>query len=345
MTGGSQFDVFYEGPGNDGLQGGDGIDLLRYPKKGKGITVDLAQETASGYGSDTVVDIESVSGTHSSDVLIGDSAQNFLLGGPARDVIKGGRGLDRIEGGFGRDRLRGGGGRRDEVHYPFAIDDGRGDFWRVSLRAGKATGDAGTDSLRGFERIIGGSVLIGDSGPNLLDGGAKGDVIRGLKGDDRIKPGGGADRAFGGKGDDTIGGKHGYGSDLLLAGDGRDLVLETGVRVDRIFGGAGRDRLSYLFAPGGVNVDLAKGAARVCPPQCSNSILRGFENLTGSRFGEDILKGNGASNSIVGLARDDDLRGRGGPDFLDGSNGSDRLDGGPGRDNCTNGEAVSGCEP
>ena len=130
-----------------------------------------------------------------------------------------------------------------------------------------------------------------------------------------------------------------------MGGEGRDLVLETGVRPDRIFGGAGRDRLSYRFAPGSVVADLARGVVRVCPPQCEYSTVGGFENLTGSRFGSDRLKGDGGPNSIAGLARDDVLLGRGGPDFLDGGKGTDSLDGGAGRDSCNNGEETTRCEP
>ena len=71
--------------------------------------------------------------------------------------------------------------------------------------------------------------LLGTAGPDLLDGGAGGDLILAL---------GGADRVRGGDGHDCLLG--GPGRDRLLGEDGRDR-LTAGSGADRLDGGEGRN--------------------------------------------------------------------------------------------------------
>ena len=56
--------------------------------------------------------------------------------------------------------------------------------------------------------------------------------------------------------------------------------------------------------------------------------LATFENVTGSRMGDDSLTGDSRANVLMGLGGNDALRGGAGADTLDGGPGADRLDGG-----------------
>jgi len=79
------------------------------------------------------------------------------------------------------------------------------------------------------------------------------------------------------------------------------------MRVDVILGNDGS---------GFANTTLHAGDAAV--------VLRNIENVTGSRFGDD-LEGSGLGNTLRGMAGDDVLTGRGGADLLVGGAGRDRA--------------------
>ena len=62
-----------------------------------------AQNT--GFGSDTIRNIENVSGGSGNDNITGNGNDNILKGGDGADVIRGGNGADTINGGGGGDTL------------------------------------------------------------------------------------------------------------------------------------------------------------------------------------------------------------------------------------------------
>ena len=91
------------GAGDDHIDGGAGFDRVDYGAAISGVVVNLVTGQATGgYGSDTLVGVESVNGSNFSDTLIGDDGANILSGGVS--------GADRIFGGGGDDQLGGGGG-------------------------------------------------------------------------------------------------------------------------------------------------------------------------------------------------------------------------------------------
>lgn len=170
-------------------------------------------------------------------------------------------------------------------------------------------------------------LILGTDGPdNPLNGTGSGERIFALDG---------ADRIFGGDGNDLIHG--GLGDDLIAGGTGSDWALYTYL-VD------GSDFMSpHDDDPRtGVVVDL-----RIAGPQytgwAGTDTLHGIENLLGSR-GDDVLIGDDADNSIFGEGSTrfgrDVLLGQGGNDFIvpdsDGDDGdgfgSDLVDGGDGID-------------
>jgi ELWxxDGT repeat protein len=121
------------------------------------------------------------------------------------------------------------------------------------------------------------TVITGTIGPDRLVGGALGEMIRGLAGNDTLIGRGGNDTLLGGGGNDRLNG--GAGDDLLKGGGGRD-VLKGGGGNDRLLGGAGRDTLQ-----GGGGNDVLVGGG-------------GADRLVGGA-GNDVLTGGGGADRFV----------------------------------------------
>ena len=82
------------GPGNDLLDGGDGIDLARFGGS-TAVTVDLVAGTATrGSETDTLSSIQGAIGSSAADTFKGDGGPNWFQGGGGRDVATGGAGRD-----------------------------------------------------------------------------------------------------------------------------------------------------------------------------------------------------------------------------------------------------------
>jgi Ca2+-binding RTX toxin-like protein len=321
LTGGKGSDDLFGGNGNDTLRGGAGPDELR-----------------GGSGDD------SVRGTTGNDRLFGGSGSDELRGGSGDDLVRGGAGDDRLFGGGGNDELFGdagddeidGGAGEDTVNYS---DSPEG--VRVELDRGEAEDGFGTtDALSTIENIVGSAsnddVLIGDDGPNKINGLGGRDIIEGLGGADIIDGGDGIDRVdyeespdgvtvdlAAGEADD------GFDSqdtlldieDILgsffndaLRGDGSANVIEGLAGNDVINGRGGFDTADYFFSPDGVVVDLAAGRA-VSDGWQSEDTLFGIEGVRGSAFA-DTLRGDGSANVIDGGFGADRLTGRAGPDVF-----------------------------
>jgi Ca2+-binding RTX toxin-like protein len=128
MSGGAGADRLEGGPAPDNLDGGPGDDLL----SGRGgddmidggagvedvvtylfagpMRVDLLQGTATGDGTDRLVNVEAVSGSTKDDDITGDAKANSLSGGDGNDRVSGGAGPDFLDGGVGQNALDGGPG-------------------------------------------------------------------------------------------------------------------------------------------------------------------------------------------------------------------------------------------
>lgn len=132
---------FVPGPGNDTVDSGrpeeepgsedcglagerpcigmlHGRDVADYTLAAAAVTVDLAGQTATGEGTDTLVGIDAVFGSRFDDVIAGDDTANFLYGGhgSGRDRLTGAATNDYVAGGDGDDVLDGGDGLADEAH-------------------------------------------------------------------------------------------------------------------------------------------------------------------------------------------------------------------------------------
>ncbi len=101
LTGGAGDDTLNGGAGNDLLDGGLGQDTVSYSGAAEGVSVNLniqdgftAQFVSASSGSDTLINIEDVTGSDFNDTLIGDGDANVLEGGLGADILTGGTGAD-----------------------------------------------------------------------------------------------------------------------------------------------------------------------------------------------------------------------------------------------------------
>ena len=283
-----------------------GIDTVTYARAATGVAVSLglqgSDQNTIGNGVDFLTGFENLTGSAFDDTLAGDAGDNAL------------------DGGLGLDTLS----------YAAAA---AGVTVSLALTTAQNTGSAGTDTIRGFERLAGsafGDVLTGSSAANVLaggdgndslDGGSGDDDVDGEAGDDVLIGGTGNDILRGGAGNDTasyaaalgvtvdlalIGAQNtvGAGFDQLidienLLGSTRNDTLSGDGGANILDGNAGIDTVSYATAGAAVTVSLAQQGAVQDTGGGGLDTLLNFENLTGSAF-DDTLAGNGAANIIDG---------------------------------------------
>ena len=113
LIGGNGDDILDGGAGNDGINGGNGIDTVSYTTATSAVTVNLSLTTAQntgGGGSDTISQVENITGSNYNDTLTGNTGSNTLHGGGGHDTLTGGSGNDVLYGDIGNDILYGQGG-------------------------------------------------------------------------------------------------------------------------------------------------------------------------------------------------------------------------------------------
>ena len=143
------FDGVDGGAGDDWIDGGDAALTIAIYKDSPGpVVVDLSARTASGDGTDTLANLNSVVGSDFDDVITGDGRMNLIAGEDGNDTIRSGGGSDMVSGDAGDDVVDGGAGRDVAVYY----DSPNGVV--VNLGTGKAVG-LGTDRLSHFEDVDG----------------------------------------------------------------------------------------------------------------------------------------------------------------------------------------------
>nr|WP_307188758.1 DUF4347 domain-containing protein [Massilia sp. PDC64] len=333
IIGGNANDTFFGGSGNDTMDGGAGRDSANYMDDtydgtanvavtGLGVKVNLATGIATdNWGhTDTLLNIEDVSGSRFGDTITGNAVDNNLRGEDGNDTISGdagndwldgGNGADSILGGAGFDQLTGGAGSdtldggadRDRVNYnneyPSTGLTGKG--VTVNLATGSAIDNWGnTDKLVGIEEVTGSRFA------DVITGDAQDNYLWGEEGNDSLAGAGGSDMLTGNSGNDTLDG-----------GDGRDRANYS----DDYRGPAPTGK--------GVTVNLVTGVATDNWGNLDK--LVSIEDVSGSRYA-DTLTGNAADNSLSGDDGNDTISGDGGNDWLDGGAGNDSLLGGLGAD-------------
>ncbi len=203
-------DTLAGGAGADVLNGGEGMDFIDYSASGVAVSINLANNTATGGDAtgDQLQGVDGIIGTAFNDTLIGFNNQG-LVGDVYTNIFFGGAGSDFIDG-AGSDDILYGGSDNDTV-----------------------IGGTGADQLFGDD---GDDQLFGGADNDSLFGGTGNDTLNGGDGADSLSGGDGADNLFGGSGNDTLQG--GTGNDTLSGGDGAD-VLVGGDGSDTFIAGIG----------------------------------------------------------------------------------------------------------
>ncbi|MCZ4351384.1 M10 family metallopeptidase C-terminal domain-containing protein [Roseovarius aestuarii] len=307
-----------------------GQDTFEFTGTGDAI-IDLRQGAFSSMGAtdnlaiayDAV--IENAIGNDGDDQLRGNSANNTLRGNDGDDTITADGGDDRVYDGSGADvvslgdgddYVRAGGGADDYdggsgTDYISYYDSSGG--VTLDLKADTASGSwANNDTIADFESASGSR-----TGDDNITGTSGANVIRTYGGDDRVYDGSGAD--------------------LIELGSGDDYVRVGGGQ-DTYEGGSGTDYISYYDSSGGVTLDLEADTAS--GSWANNDTITSFESASGSKGGDDDLRGTSGSNLLRGYGGDDKLYGRSGDDTLSGGDGADRFDGGHGDDVLYGGDDV-----
>ena len=113
-------DQLHGGPGDDDLDGGLGTDTANFSGSVASISASLADGTATGEGSDSFSNIETIIGSSQADHLRGSAANETLNGAGGADSIVGLGGADALKGSGGGDTLD----SRDGVGGNDALDGG-----------------------------------------------------------------------------------------------------------------------------------------------------------------------------------------------------------------------------
>ena len=193
LNGTSTSEALIGGAGDDTAAGAGGDDT---------ILLAGGSDTASGGdGADTI------SGGAGDDLLLGDGDHDILLGGAGDDMILGGLGDDRVigeagadtlDGGKGHDVIEAGDGNDRIIAGRFdgddVIDGGAGfdtidlsaitDALKIKLGQGgfgsAASGQVGSDTLRGIENVIAGAgddEIAANDNVNVMTGGLGNDTF------------------------------------------------------------------------------------------------------------------------------------------------------------------------
>ncbi|WP_431857827.1 hypothetical protein [Azospirillum sp.] len=117
--------------------------------------------------------------------------------------------------------------------------------------------------------------------------------------------------------------------DVILGLDGDD-QLTGDLGADHLDGGPGRDTAVYRDAAAGVTVDLSQAGPQ-SGGEATGDVLVGIENLSGSRF-DDQLTGDAGDNALWSDGGRDTLSGGDGNDTVGSDGIDDHLDGGAGID-------------
>jgi Ca2+-binding RTX toxin-like protein len=244
------------------------------------MTINLAVGTATGEGTDSLSNIENVSGSAYADTMIGNTGANSLTGNAGNDTLNGGAGADSLTGGAnndifvlddttfsGIDTIQDFNSSNDKIiianlfpyydpwvhtitDYVQITDSGSNSILKVDI-------DGGGNSFVQVATIIGVTGLTNELALQNSDTVRTYNTISGTSGADTLTGGANFDYIFADYGNDTLYGGAGndrldgaWDNDTLYGQDGND-VLEAGSGNDTLYGGAGAD---ILYSHGGNDI-------------------------------------------------------------------------------------------
>lgn len=333
FVGSSGNEYFIADRGNDSIDGGAGVDVLRYDfSQVSSVRVEMASGTVTGVWDghafeDTFTNIEYVEGSPGrdfirgsteSDRLYGNGGDDGLYGGDGNDALYGGDGNDDIYDGKGSDLLFGGAGD-DETYLRGSDEDG---FDIVDLHSGTDTVYASLFT-EGSVLFAHTSLVDSDAVTVTIDRALDTAVIdKGSSGTTTINDvskisSNGVAGFFGSRLDDIFSADIADGHSInLTGGRGNDTYNLTGAQ--------GRVALNYSndvdFSDPetGLHVNLATGIV-------SNDGFGGTDTITGLGEGELVIIGTNFADTFIGGATDDIFSLNGGNDIIDGAGGEDEI--------------------
>ena len=306
LNGAGGDDTLDGGTGNDALIGGAGVNTATYFDATAAVTVSLqvtAAQDTGGAGTDTLSQIQNLTGSAYGDTLTAGTTGSVLRGLGGNDVLVSGPGNDTLDGGTG---------------YDTAVFSGA--FASYTVTPSTVTGLDGTDTLTNVEilRFTDRQMVFG-SHNGTLTARAGGDTLVGSSGDDVFVVGTGADAIDGGAGgndDDAV----------YFSGNYASYTVNRNSGVVTVTGSDGTDTLTNIE-----KLHFADQTVLV-----SSLISAPGQTITGTN-GNDTLNGTAGDDTISGLPGSDILNGLGGHDILNGNGGADVLNGGAGQDNLAGG--------
>jgi Ca2+-binding RTX toxin-like protein len=286
ITGDADYNDIAGGPGDDKINGGSGTeaDLADFWDSAEAVTVDLAANTATGNGNDTITNMEDVFGSDFNDSIAGAKDEdNFIDGSAGVDWIDYSAYSTDVRVSLGDLSVPPDGDATDDANE---CDGDVSEECDLLDRVENAILGSADDTFSGspFNNVVnpggGQNVLDGLGGGDMLDysgyeegvnvnlagGGVAGDSatsFENVKGSDfvdtitggvesnTVRSGKGNDNVKGGSGDDTL--RLGPGNDRARGGSGDDDLYGAKGK-DALFGGGGTD-----LCKGGPGKDTKKG--------------------------------------------------------------------------------------
>ena len=339
VTGNALDNLMTAGAGNNTIDGGAGADTANYAGAASAVTVSLATTAAQatgGSGTDTLLNIEKLTGSAYNDSLTGNAGNNALNGGVGADTLAGGAGDDSYTVDNAGDVVAENANEgTDTVTSSLSYTLG------ANLENLTLTGSAANGTGNALN-----NVLTGTSGNNLLDGGAGADTLVGGAGNDTYVVDDAGDVVTEGAnaGTDLVQASvtyalaanvehlvltgtadlNGTGNSLNngLTGNAGNNLLDGGAGNDSMAGGAGND--TYVVdSSSDVVTEAASAGTDTVQSSATYTLGVNVENLS--------LTGTAAING-TGNALDNVLIGNSAANTLNGSGGSDTLLGGAGND-------------
>lgn len=320
LLGGAGYDTLISGSGDDFIDGGTDTDAVSYQNATGGVIVRLDRpngeeyDYATGYGNDTIVNIEDIIGSDYVDTIFGNGGTNFIQGGGSNDSIFAGGGYDFIDGGAGSDWIT-----YNPADYPnrttnpnfmeeiqgITVDLNSGDF--VMLKE-TATGRL-IDLVKSVEQIR------ATEGVDRIYGGSASEVFWTFGGNDRIESRGGNDTIYAGDGNDYV--RPGAGNDTSYGGEGIDYL-------ELYDDGLSANQTLRLDESG--TIQYHNGAAWVDGYNGNGGVNLAYEfEGFGASNNKDIMYGNSGDNTLNAHNGNDTVYGLGGDDVINGGNDDDLL--------------------
>jgi Ca2+-binding RTX toxin-like protein len=299
------------------------------------------------------------------DQITGGAGVDTLLGGVGNDILRGGAAADLLFGGVGNDQYFV--DIQSDLVFEAAsagtdIVTTTGNFY-LYANIENLTLASGAGNIFGVGNALGNTIL-GNEGENLLIAGGGNDVIRGGAardaifgedgadqifgdagidyliggiGDDAINGGDDADEIYGQDGNDTLIGGASFSTDILVGGNGNDILRgDSGLGdFDLLYGDAGDDifyvdtpaDLTFEGAGGGNDTVYANinGAGYYLYANTENLVLQGNTPFGVGNELNNNLTGNAIGNFLLGGIGNDRLNGMEGNDVLFGEAGADTF--------------------